>query len=282
MWTDYSTRDAAEFVGLPESAVRSCVRAGFVIPNLTPVPLRFSFRHLTVLKKVKALVDGGIPLRRVRRQLRALQRRLGDETSLAEVVVGGYGGHVVVRDGERMWRADTGQLVFEFDREDEGGEIRAMPVRRVAVGPDPVVALTADEWFERGVELEEVDTPAAIAAYRRALRLRPDCSESWINLGRLHAETGDAESAVECFEHALKLDPSDATAIYNLGVVAQDEGKDDEAIELYKKALGLEVGLAEAHYNLATLFDRRGDVQSAIRHINEYRKLTRGQRPGDY
>ena len=281
MWTDYSTRDAAEFVGLPESAVRSCVRAGFVIPNLTSVPLRFSFRHLTVLKKVKALIELGIPLPRVRRQLTALQARLGDDSSLAKVVVGVHGGHVVVRDGDRMWRADTGQLVFEFDREEEGGQVHAMPVRRVAVGPDPIVALTADEWFDRAVELEEVDTPAAIQAYRRALRLRSDCSESWINLGRLHAETGDAEAAVECFRQALALDPSDATAIYNLGVVAQDEAKDAEAIELYGKALDLDRELAEAHYNLATLFDRGGDVRSAIRHINEYRKLTKGQRPID-
>ena len=69
--------------------------------------------------------------------------------------------------------------------------------------------------------------------------------------------------------------PAEATAYYNLGVLAQDAGKEAEAIELYRRALELDPQLAEAHYNLATLFDQSGDSRSAIRHINEYRKLTR-------
>jgi Flp pilus assembly protein TadD len=44
---------------------------------------------------------------------------------------------------------------------------------------------------------------------------------------------------------------------------------------MYRRALELDPHLAEAHYNLATLFDQSGDSRAAIRHINEYRKLTR-------
>ena len=58
-------------------------------------------------------------------------------------------------------------------------------------------------------------------------------------------------------------------------MLAQDAGKETEAIELYRRALELDPQLAEAHYNLATLFDQSGDSRAAIRHINEYRKLTR-------
>ena len=112
-------------------------------------------------------------------------------------------------------------------------------------------------------------------AYRRSLRLRPDCTEAWINLGRLFAESSDPDAARDCFNSALDLDPEEATALYNLGVLAQDAGREAEAIELYSKALALDPQLAEAHYNLATLFDQSGDSRAAIRHINEYRKLTR-------
>ncbi|MBA3502616.1 MAG: tetratricopeptide repeat protein, partial [Deltaproteobacteria bacterium] len=73
----------------------------------------------------------------------------------------------------------------------------------------------------------------------------------------------------------IDLDPADATAYYNLGVIAQDAGKEADAIALYHRALELDPQLAEAHYNLATLFDQGGDSRAAIRHINEYRKLTR-------
>lgn len=275
MWDGYSTRQAAEFVGLPESTIRRCVRAGFVVPDISRVPMKLSFRDLRVLAAVKDLMAQGIPLRRVRRQLSALCLRLPGEVSLAELTLSAHGGHVVVREHSRTWRADTGQMVFSFDGEGARGEIHAMPVRREAAGPVPVAGMSADDWFERGMELEEVDTEQAIDAYERSLRLRRDSGEAWINLGRLYAESGDSERAAECFAQALSLDPADATAIYNLGVVAQDAGKDDAAIGYYQRALQIEPGLAEAHYNLATVFDRNGDPRAAIRHINEYRKLTR-------
>jgi len=72
----------------------------------------------------------------------------------------------------------------------------------------------------------------------------------------------------------LKLDPKDATALYNSGVVAQDLGQYSDAMTLYQRALLFDSRLAEAHYNLATIYDRDGDPRAAIRHINEYRKLT--------
>ena len=58
-------------------------------------------------------------------------------------------------------------------------------------------------------------------------------------------------------------------------MIAQDAGKEADAITFYYRALELDPHLAEAHYNLATLFDQSGDSRQAIRHINEYRKLTR-------
>lgn len=278
MWSGYSTREAAELIGLPESAVRSCVRAGVLDPGGSDVALRFGFRDIAVLKLVKSLTGQGISLRRIRRQLTELRRRMPDQHGLSGLTITASGGHVVVRDQARSWRADTGQMLLSFEWSASGGELTEMPVRPQAPPPEPLPSLSADEWFDRGVELEEEDTAQAIAAYRRALRLRSDCSETWINLGRLYAETGETEQGADCFRKAIELDPSDATAIYNLGVVAQDAGQDREAIELYRRALQLDPSLAEAHYNLATVFDRDGDPQAAIRHINEYRKLTRQSR----
>ena len=73
----------------------------------------------------------------------------------------------------------------------------------------------------------------------------------------------------------MLVDRHHAQYLIDLGVVAQDDGREADAIVFYTRALELDPGLAEAHYNLATLFDQSGDSRSAIRHINEYRKLTR-------
>ena len=237
--------------------------------------LRFSFRDLLVLRVVKALVDAGVPRRRIRRQLTALRRWLPADASLSQVSIAAEGGQVVVRSEERSWHADSGQVVFDFRQHQPEGDVERLHVRREEVAPAPIPSMTSDEWFEHAVDLEDVDPRAAMDAYRRALHLRPDCTETLINLGRLRAESGDGAGAADCVREALRIDPRDATALYNLGVVAQDEDKDRDAIDLYCKALDLDPGLAEAHYNLATLFDRQGDGHAAIRHINEYRKLTR-------
>lgn len=275
MWNGYSTRQAAAFVGLPESAVRNCVRSGVVIPDSDSVPVTLSFRDLAVLKMIKRLCADGVPMRRVRRQLLALKKRLNDQP-LSELPLASHHGHVVVRENHRAWRADTGQMVFDFWTDEHRGQVHAIPIRREMPGPIPVAGMNADEWFERGVALEETDSERAIDAYERSLRLRPDSTETWINLGRLYAESGQTKRASECFAKALTVDPGDATAIYNLGVVSQDAGNDQEAVELYQRALQIDASLAEAHYNLATIFDRNGDARAAIRHINEYRKLVRG------
>ncbi|HVK78171.1 MAG TPA: tetratricopeptide repeat protein, partial [Kofleriaceae bacterium] len=271
MWSSYSARHAAQLIGLPESAVRSCVRAGLC--GSTDVPVRLSFRDLSALRTVKALVGAGIPLARARKELTEIQRRLPPGASLAELPIEARDGHVYIR-GESAPLHGQLPLPFAPVAPPPPGELHDLPARPLEP-PAPAPALTADDWFERALGLEEGDPLAAADAYRRSLRLRPDCIEAWINLGRLHAENGDGEAATECFSSALKLDPADATAVYNLGVVAQDAGREQDAIFLYSRALELDPGLAEAHYNLATLFDQSGDSRAAIRHINEYRKLTR-------
>ena len=303
MWTSYSARHAAQLIGLPESAVRSCIRDGLVgTPGA--VPAQLSFRDLSALRTVKALVDAGVPLPRVRRELAQLQAQLPAGVSIAELTVEARGGHLAIA-GTSASTAESasasatavvaeviasGQLALPFDLTPVAplpapprteptdlarGQVHELP--RMHAAPIPVAALpaTSEQWMQRAAQLEERDPAAAIDAYRRSLRLRPECSEAWINLGRLFAETDDPPAAQDCFRSALELDPADATPYYNLGVLAQDAGKESDAIALYRRALELDGKLAEAHYNLATLFDQSGDSRSAIRHINEYRKLTR-------
>jgi len=277
VWTSYSARHAAQLIGLPESAIRSCIRDGLVGTPGT-VPAQLTFRDLSALRMVKALVDAGLPLPRVRRELARIQHGLPGGTSIAELSVEARGGQVQLR-GAHGSEELRGQLALPFEVPAPpvapAGELRELPRPPDAPVPVAVAPATADQWLSRALQLEDRDPVAAIDAYRRSLRLRPECTEAWINLGRMFAESGDPEAARDAFGRALEIDPEDATAHYNLGVIAQDGGKEADAIGCYRRALELDPRLAEAHYNLATLFDQSGDSRAAIRHINEYRKLTR-------
>src|SRR5580698_4015672 len=96
MWESYSARHAAQLIGLAESAVRSCIRSGLVgAPGA--VPAQLSFRDLSALRTVKALVDAGLPLVRVRRDLVRIQRGLPTGASIVEVTVEARDGRVHVR-----------------------------------------------------------------------------------------------------------------------------------------------------------------------------------------
>ncbi|HTJ44293.1 MAG TPA: tetratricopeptide repeat protein [Kofleriaceae bacterium] len=273
MWSSYSARQAAQLIGLPESAVRACIRSGLVGQG-GDVPAKLTFRDLAALRTVKSLVDGGVPPARARRELTLIVRQMPPGTSITNLPLEARAGHVHVRG--IVGPATGPQLELPLDiTPPPPGELHPIPPREAPPAPALAPAVTADEWLARALALEETDPPAAIDAYRRCLRLRPDSTEGWINLGRLYAEGSDPTAARECFVTALRLDPADATALYNLGVVAQDAGSESEAIDLYTRALELDPTLAEAHYNLATLFDQSGDARAAIRHINEYRKLTK-------
>lgn len=252
--------------------MRSCIRVG-LIGTPGAVPAQLSFRDLASLRTIKALVDAGLPLPRVRRELTALRERTG--AAIAELTLEVRDGGIAVRSAEPV----TGQLAFQFAAASElpppAGELHELARPPELPSLTYAMPATADQWLERAHALEERDSAAAIDAYRRTLALEPECAEAWINLGRLQAELGDAAAAQASFRSALELDPDEPTIYYNLGVLAQDAGQEADAIALYRRALELDPQLAEAHYNLATLFEQAGDSRAAIRHINEYRKLMR-------
>ena len=209
---------------------------------------------------MKALVDAGVPLARVRRELveiarrcrRALDRGGADRDA---------GGRVrrARRRPARTARSPAGPDSGE--RAAPPGEVRELPARRTSRPCRSRRRRSPPTSGSTRARARGRRSSRPLDAYRRSPAAAPRLTEAWINLGRLFAENGDAEAATECFPTALKLDPTDATAIYNMGVVAQDAGREPEAIDLYPRALDLEPSLAEAHYNLATLFDQRGDSQ---------------------
>ena len=69
----------------------------------------------------------------------------------------------------------------------------------------------------------------AVAAYRRALELKPDFAEAHNNLGGVLRCQGSFEAAVACYRRAVQLRPGYAEAHHNLAIALQDQGKPDEA-----------------------------------------------------
>ena len=104
------------------------------------------------------------------------------------------------------------------------------------------------------------------AAFREAIRQRPDYPEALNNLGLVLTQTDQTEEALEAFRSAVRLRPDFAEARANLGgvLVIVDP---DKAVEELLAALELDPGLVNAHYNLSRAHNAKGDRASEIDHL---------------
>lgn len=288
----YSVREVARLFGVPEHRLRYWSQTGFVTPSVRQGGRAFyGFRDLIAVKVAKGLLDGGVPLRRVRRQLAALRSSLPEvDEPLTDLRIRCEHDRVLVEDpsdpGAGRFEASTGQLVLDLDvgaLREQAAEVLALPwvdedaaAGRTVAGEGP---RTAYDWFLRGGELElewggaPADTAgfaAAKEAYETALDLDPALAAAWTNLGSMLAEVGDLDGAERHYEEALRQDPDQPEAQCNLAELSLRRGEPDEAIAGYRHLLRNQPEHFEAHYGLARALLQVGGRGQALAHLRRF------------
>ena len=107
----------------------------------------------------------------------------------------------------------------------------------------------------------------AIDAYKQAINLQPDHSETHYHLGRVYYAEGMLEKARNEYELALELDPGSlyTFAVYNgLGELHASEEMYSEAITEFRKSIALKPEYITAHVNLAEAYSAKGLYNEAI------------------
>ena len=83
-------------------------------------------------------------------------------------------------------------------------------------------AMTAEEWFKRGTDLEKQNDPiGAIAAYKKAIDLNSKYAQAYFRKGKVSfsLKPGNCVEAMEDFSAVIKLDSKNADAYYERGLV---------------------------------------------------------------
>lgn len=139
----------------------------------------------------------------------------------------------------------------------------------------------AEEHFLRGLKYEKSNQYAdAIEAYRKALKIKPDYMDAYVNLGAVYYKLGKYSDAVDAYKYAVKIKP-DFQVLYNkLGTIYIVTGNYATALDTLEQSLGIDSRNPDTHFSLGIAYFLNGDKDAAY---EEYIILNRldGRRAED-
>ena len=103
----------------------------------------------------------------------------------------------------------------------------------------------------------------ALASYDRAIALKPDYVEAFLNRGIVLEQLKRLEEAVASYNQAIALNPKEAGLFYNRGNALKELKRLKEAVASYDQAIALEPDYADAFYN-------RGNALLGLRQFNAH------------
>lgn len=271
--TDYSLGDIARILKVSPRRLRYWQRTELVESLAQPTDDDgYAFRDLVVLRAILSLLDKGIPLQRIRRNLEIVRDRLPDldDPAAALRLWGEKSDRLVLRHDGRLEEAG-GQLLLELEEQGTLRDERVSSLAEFEDGVVPLAAASADEaiaWFERGCELDhDSDKWAeAIEAYEKALELEEDYADAYCNLGAVRYNQGQRAAARRAFEACLAREADHVEANFNLANVLEEVGDDRGALKHYRRALASDPLYPDLHINLALLYEKIGRTRGACDH----------------
>lgn len=114
----------------------------------------------------------------------------------------------------------------------------------------------------------------AIAAFNKALELKPSYIRAYASLGELYARLDKRQDAIDLYNKALAIKPSNDIDDYiGLGNINDAVGRKEQAVIAYKEALKFSADNAEAHFFLGGSYFDLGKATESITELKEAAKL---------
>lgn len=156
----------------------------------------------------------------------------------------------------------------------------SMPLSGLSIGADSdrvVVREGANRWQADSGQYLLAFEGAADGTLRVLQRTAPpaETAGAYIERGAALHEAGRFADAERAYRDGLEACGDDLLLLYNLGVALEELQRKDEAVAMYERALGVDATFADCHHNLALLYEALGNQQKAIRHMAQYRRLTK-------
>ncbi|HEX4419760.1 MAG TPA: tetratricopeptide repeat protein [Kofleriaceae bacterium] len=291
----YSIRDVSRILAVQESRLRYWMQTGFIGPTVRKGGrFYYTFTDLIAIKAAKDLLETGMPLQRVRKNVDALKHALPDDTHpTTKLRVCCDGETIVALADDVAFQPIGGQLVMAFTVPSFGEHVLATLANPragaaaagaagavsvpVAIEDGPTEAnggTTAYRHFVEACAAEDRgESETAEHLFRLAVELEPHMAAALTNLGNLVYRRGEMREARAFYERALDHDPGQAEARYNLANLLEDLGETEAAISELRQVCAASPGFADAHYNLGIMLAQVGGTMQAKQCLERYLEL---------
>jgi Flp pilus assembly protein TadD len=126
-------------------------------------------------------------------------------------------------------------------------------------------AFEATVHMLRGDSLRHLGEPAeAVAAYDRAIELRPAVADARVSRGKALRELGEFADALDSYETALAIDPGHLRARNERAILLAVLSREAEAEVEARRVLAADPHYAEALNSLGVVLQRQGRIAEAI------------------
>ena len=267
--TSYSRQDVSRILQISSHQLQGWERAGLIAQLQN-----YSFQDLGQLRTLRLLRAEAVSAAAIRHSIVAMKAVAGMDNPLLEASLVRTGTHLAFRHDGTVVDPITGQLLFDFERLEQGygpsAASETLQLRKPGVnGPRGV-----QELFLAAVQAEESgEKIQAIKLYQQIMEQDPNFAPAWINLGTIRFHLREFNWAEQLYRRATEIDPAYVLAFFDLGNVLDELQRLDESIAAYRQAIALAPRYADAHYNLALAHERKGEGRSALRHWQAYARL---------
>jgi tetratricopeptide (TPR) repeat protein len=230
----------------------------------------FTFRDIIAMRALLKLRESRVPPAKIGQALESLKSKLSEiESPLSELTLHWDGRRISVKVSGQKMEAVTGQLLLDFDASQRAA------LTAFAAKPKLEKPAESEQWFQRGLTLEETGGPVAdaIAAYEKAIELNPSAAGALVNLGTIFFRDKKLKKAETCYTRALVADPLYPLAHFNMANLYDEQGRSALARKHYEEAIGLDPRYADAFFNLALICEQTGETMKAMSCWKAYLKL---------
>lgn len=131
-------------------------------------------------------------------------------------------------------------------------------------------SLNSEDYFSRATDFYfKGEYELALKSIEKAIELKPDYIDAWVNRALLLDNLGQYELALKSTEKAIELKPDYIDAWMNKGIILGNSDRNDEALKVFEKIIELEPGNSKAWDNKSYALHTLGRHDEALKSIEK-------------